>query len=292
MKKTILLIFIIIGLVAYIVWAVDPVSTLEDSSGLGLSLTKGGQSPLALIPPADEKFNTSMWQGKDAFVYYNRTSNNFVLNSGDNKTIEGWFYHNQTDGATDLDYIFGWGDLTNTVNLRFIVNDGLNNLSLTYNRGTNNTNYVHPTNLSDSTWHHFAVIFYNTSVSGSSKLNMRFFIDGVIATTQTRLNPFTAATPQLIIATDNTESEGRVFIGGLDEFRVSNNTEYLLAFTAPTSQFPITSGTVALYHFNNNEQRVKFLNQQFLNFSTKSMGTPNQFWLNTNRNELCIVYGY
>lgn len=307
MKKRLILLIIFIFLTSNAMAVNDLSLTLKDYSGNGLDLKVSpisifltnntyhniDSNELAISNSSDTKFNTSLYNNLARGWALNVSSPLLNLsNPNQNITIEGWFSINETSTIHHIFDFVLFNNATLSRGLTLLESDG--NIFLGYDGidcidlatpcpflldPINSTGFeVSNINYVDYKYHHFAIVFYNST----GKRNLKFYVDGmnINATDQntgknignaTNIMPLGGASQtgvnlagveivqRFTIGAQWTHTldidvpqEGRFFTGSIDEFRISNIDRYPNSnnFTPPTSPFSNDANTIALWHFD------------------------------------------
>lgn len=320
MKKTILLVLIILGLVAYIVFAAfaNYDDVIADSSTAGNQHLKNSTiasvkntAPIRFmqIPRFGEAvFFNNTFNIAASRQFSNTNGTQYWNWSGTNKTIEGWFTTNASK-QTDFHRLLTFGDDTEElINIRLNQMVGVSasvatkgNLTVQWSVGglcaggqVDNVSLSTKEYYNDSGWHHFALVNYNSTRGGRDVSSIRLFIDGGLQDEKFPVAVDTCTDRVEIGGTTATASKG--WLGGIDEIRISSSARYLDNFTRPTTAFTADAQTISIWRLGNGtasglpvHDTVKVITDAFLNFSTKGMGDTNQFWINITNGTLAVI---
>ena len=264
MKKILLLIFIMVLMVPIVSANWDTV--LNDTNSKNNLVNKTASGSGNIVGMSDGLYGDALsiqYTGPSSGANVNNKSTDWKFLPGENKTIEFWFKWNgsiYTGGlANQKLLVFNTTTVTgNKLIIRFtnqIASDpNRYNLSLrlesSFSGFATSDNKITDKILNDSQWHHVAITWYNSSVSGANLKYLRTFFDGI------SINAITSTIGnESNIAHISFGSGGQdAWLGAMlyiDEARISNITRYLANFTPPTSAFTLDSSTISLWHFDN-----------------------------------------
>ena len=191
-----------------------------------------------VISTTDKKVGTSSLylDGSSAVAF---RQNRINIRGDEDATIEGWF---KRGPRTTLDTILS---LIDTNERRWAVYIKDTNRLRTWNSRVGTVNESSST-IAEDTWYHFAFVKQGSST--------KLYIDGVLNSNTTNSDPIAASVLE-VGAYYNYKDR---FTGYIDEIRVSDSVRYTANFTPSTSAFVEDSNTLALLHFegDNNSSEI------------------------------------
>lgn len=202
-------------------------TTITDSAPSPHTWTANGNAQLSTSGP---KFGTAsmLFDGAGDYVT-TPDSADFALGSSD-WTMDCWFKRTGGDGTRRM--LFGQGDAANTPSLlsaRLELFNTTNSLSVSVGRGSSQTRVTGATAVTDSNWHHAAVV--------RSGDNILIFLDGTLDATGSFTVPVNDSTGGFSVGRAG-DWDTFYWIGEIDEFRLSvGMARWTASFTAPTKAY-------------------------------------------------------
>ncbi|KKN60155.1 hypothetical protein LCGC14_0534460 [marine sediment metagenome] len=205
----------------------------------------------------------------------NKSLTDYQFLANENKTIEFFFYYNHSEVNPAGDIIFMINDTVAAANKIELKWDNFASAKADFANLTLKTtsfsgvsgaveNVISHRIFNDSSWHHFALTWYNTSANGTNWKFLRAFADGISIYTRAYANGSDIGARWIEFGRGGDNGNDAV---GIDEFRISNITRYLDNFTVPTSAFTLDVNTISLWHFDDpdipNSEIVQCLEPSF-----------------------------
>jgi len=174
-------------------------------------------------------------------------SSNFAFGSSDDFTIEGWV-RVTTAGNDGMFHLDTDSDYFPEAESGLAIAPRVDNSNWVYYAGAKYTVTSPNTVPALNTWYHVALVRESGTLS--------FYVDGDREESRSDTNNYTGE--YMLIG--GYYGSGFLFIGNIDEFRVSTSARYSGAtYTVPTSAFVNDSDTVLLLHMNGTDASTDFI---------------------------------
>jgi hypothetical protein len=206
----------------------------------------------AQISTAQSQFggSSALFDGTGDWLQY--SSSTLGLTRSNNFTLEGWVRLSSLPGTNTFRMIYGGSfnseyasivNLSGTYASNLVIYDGSNFFE---------TNYTLPS-LATNTWYHWAVVKNGTSI--------KHFWNGVelttlLSSTGTMSSAMGFGTLSYIGRWQG--STANMWIGNLDEMRISSNVRYTATFTPSTTPFQNDANTLLLLHMDGTNATTVF----------------------------------
>lgn len=184
-------------------------------------------------------------------------------------TVECWFKTTSTSGGC-----FYSKHQPGVANIGLFINRASAG-AITWQDDKNGIYTTTGSSLNDGNWHHVALVR-----NGSGSNNLKLYIDGTLASTQ---SGSTAQTQSSDVAIGYYINNGDQYLDGyIDEHRVSSSARYTADFTPSTEAFEADSSTVLLIQSDTTDGSVVFTDSSgaVAGLGTDTSGNENHWTLN------------